>query len=492
MARDTILEIRKDGEQFLKSLNQEIYRNLAGLKKGSNLKAIYEAHPTLGDPSVFFSVKDISPKDEEEEKGLKLILSLLARSVIEGKTAKLRDEILAIETRDEIVLDYKTIPYRAALAEIKREPKRTRREEIEKKRREIVLGLEPLFLELFETTHNAASELGFSYINLCDEIEELNLNQLEEKARLFLKDTEYVYRDLLQWFLSKRMELKLKDVKWHDLYYLFNSFELKSEFPKMDLKALARKCLDEMGINVGESIKVDLSNRKGKTSRALCIPIEVPQNIMLLVYSVGGVEDYESFFYTLGIALLYGSRNPEDEFEFRRLIESASGEIFGVLFRNLLLQPKWLRRYLKLDTSSDFLRFLYLKQLMMVRYCSGKLVYEILLHKDEDFKSKSDYYRQILKEATFSEHSESDYLNTVDPFFHTASYLKGCTIEAGLRWYLRENFDEEWWRKKEAGDFICKMWKEGGRVTSQEISKRARFEQIDPAPLLRFFQEVFG
>src|ERR1700756_4473075 len=161
MSRDTILEIRKDGEGFLKALNEEIYRNLAGLKKGSNLKAIYEAHPTLGDPGVFFSVKDISPKDEEEQKGLKLILSFLARSVVEGKTAKLRDEILAIETRDEIVLDYKTIPYRAALAEIKREPNRTRREEIDKKRREIVLRFEPLFLKLFETMHSTSSELGF-------------------------------------------------------------------------------------------------------------------------------------------------------------------------------------------------------------------------------------------------------------------------------------------------------------------------------------------
>ncbi len=491
MASDTILEIRKDGERFLKALNQELYRNLAGLKEESNLKAIYKSHPTFADPDVFFSVKDILPRDEEEKKGLKLILNFLAHSFVESKTAKFADEILTIETRDEILLDYKTIPHRSAWAEIKREPKRVRREEIDKKRIETVLRLEPLFLKVFEIIHSAASELGFSYTSLCDEIEGLNLSEIEEKARLFLKDTEYVYRDLLRWFLLKRMELKPKNAKWHDICYLFNSFELRAEFPKRDLKALARRLLDEMGIETRDNIKTDLEERRGKISHSLCIPIEVPQNIMLSIYPVGGVEDYESFLHELGIALLYEYRNVEDKFEFRRLTESTSAEVFGFLFRNLLLQPKWLRRYLKLDADSNFLRLLHLKQLMMIRHYSGKLIYEIFLHKDEDFKSKSDLYRQILKEATFSEHSEADYLNDVDPFFHSASYLRSCIIEAELKLYLRENFDEEWWREKEAGGFIRKMWEEGGRITSEVISKRAGFEQLGLAPLLGFFREVF-
>jgi molybdenum-dependent DNA-binding transcriptional regulator ModE len=491
MPSDTILEIRKDGERFLKALSQELYRNLAGLKKQGDLKAIYKSHPTFGDPDVFFSVKRMSPKDEEEEKGLKLILSFLARSVIESKTAKLRDEILTIEATDEITVDRKAIPYRSAWAEIKRKLERVRREEIDKKRIEMVLRLEPLFLKIFEITHNAASELGFSYTSLCDEIEVLNLSEIEEKARLFLKDTEYVYRDLLRWFLLKRMELKLKDAKWHDLCYLFNSFELRAGFPKRDLKAIARRLLDEMGIETRDNIKTDLEERRGKISHSLCIPIEVPQNIMPSIYPVGGVEDYESFLHELGIALLYEYRNLEDKFEFRRLTEFTSAEVFGFLFRNLLLQPKWLRRYLKLDASDDSLRLLHLKQLMMIRHCSGKLVYEIFLHKDENFKSKSDLYRQTLKEATFSEHNGADYLNDVDPFFHSASYLRGYIIEAELKLYLRENFDEEWWREKEAGGFIRKMWEEGGRITSEVISKRAGFEQLGLAPLLGFFREVF-
>ena len=138
MGNDVIQEIRREGERFLREINTELYENLAGLKNGSNLKGIYKACPTLGDSSLFFSVKDILPKDKEEEKRLKLTLDVISRSIIGDRTARVRDEILTAESREELQIEGKTIPYRAAAAEIKKEPKRARREEINKKRNQQV------------------------------------------------------------------------------------------------------------------------------------------------------------------------------------------------------------------------------------------------------------------------------------------------------------------------------------------------------------------
>ncbi|HLE25537.1 MAG TPA: hypothetical protein VI935_07795, partial [Thermodesulfobacteriota bacterium] len=223
MNRDLIGEIRQYGERLLRELNEELYRNLAGLKKESNISPIYKSYQDLLDPGVFFSINSVSPKYNEEERGIKLLRGFLAKSIIERKTSTLKDKILTIETRAEIPLGSRGISYRSASAEIKREPRREIREEIDEKRCGIALKLNPLFLEALYTTHKTSSELGFLYTNLCDEIEGLNLNQLETNARLFLKDTEYIYRDLLKWFLLKRMELKLQDAKKHDLDFLFNS-----------------------------------------------------------------------------------------------------------------------------------------------------------------------------------------------------------------------------------------------------------------------------
>jgi len=506
MSIETIQEIRKGGEKLIKTLNGELYLNLAGLKRESNLEAIYKSHPDFREPDLFFSLRDRIPEDKEEKKveahcGVPLLLGFLARSSVGSKTAKAIDKILSTETEETIQVEKRRIPYRAAFAELRKEPKRTRREEIDKRRKEIVLKLNPFFLESLDRMEEASAELGFpSYISLCDEMEKLELSQLEEKAKLFLNDTEYVYRDLLSWFLFKRMELKLKDAKIHDLYYLFNSFELKANFPKRDLKSLAETLLKEMNLEIGENIKADLEERKGKTWEAFCIPIETPENIVFSIHPVGGIEDYESFFHGLGSALCYGYGEREDDFEFKSLREPASVETFAQLFKNLVFQPKWLKRHLKSDTNSDFLRFLYLRKLMTVRHYSGKLTYEMALHKDGDYKAKSHFYKETLQGATLSEHSEADYLVDMKPFFHTAcgelgrtaSRLKASIVEVWLENHLRERFDEQWWRAKEAGDFIRKMWQEGGRITSCGISERLGFEGLDLTALLASFQEILG
>ena len=127
-----------------------------------------------------------------------------------------------------------------------------------------------------------------------------------------------------------------------------------------------------------------------------------------------------------------------------------------------------------------------------MRYLSGSLIYELMLHKDEDFKGKSESYRQIMKEAVLCECKEADYVNNVSPFFFTASYLIASAIEPELSLYLMEKYDEEWWRTREAGDLILKLWKEGGRITSKEILKRVGFEELSFTPLLRSFQVVLG
>lgn len=496
MSKETIIEVRKNGENFLKALNEELYRNLAGLKRGSNLNSIFRSNPNLGETDLFFSVKDISPEKEKNvgaHCNVPLLSGFLARSFILSKTAKVIDIIFTMEAGQEILVERRTIPYRAAQAEIKKEPKRSRREEIEKRRKGIVLKLNPLLIELLDNMHSAPAELrSSSYTELCDEVEGLKLEELQEKAEVFLNDTEYVYRDLLGWFLFKRMELKLKEVKSHDLNYLLNSFELKASFPQIDLKSLARKLLNEMGIEIGENIRADLEQRKYKSREAFCLPIEPPQNIVFSIYPIGGIEDYESFFNGLGSALCYGYGERDDDFEFRSLREATSVEVFAQLFGNLVIEPKWIKRYLKSDTGSDFLRFLHLRQLVKTRYYSGKLIYEMALHKDEDFKSKSDFYKQMLQNATLCEHSEADYLSDVKPFFYTASRLKASIIEVGLRNHFRERFDEQWWRAKEAGDFLRKTWKRGGRITSQEISRSAGFEELDFAPLVKLFGEALG
>ncbi|GIW48458.1 MAG: hypothetical protein KatS3mg078_2335 [Deltaproteobacteria bacterium] len=76
-------------------------------------------------------------------------------------------------------------------------------------------------------------------------------------------------------------------------------------------------------------------------------------------------------------------------------------------------------------------------------------------------------------------------------FFRTATELKAYIMEAQLKTFLRERFDEEWWREKKAGDFIKRIWEEGSRLSSKDLSSMIGSGDIQTEPFLAFLQEFF-
>ncbi|MEZ4547009.1 MAG: hypothetical protein R3B51_04505 [Thermodesulfobacteriota bacterium] len=38
--------------------------------------------------------------------------------------------------------------------------------------------------------------------------------------------------------------------------------------------------------------------------------------------------------------------------------------------------------------------------------------------------------------------------------------------------YLKEKFDEEWWRVPDVGEFLKGLWRDGGRITFEELSAK--------------------
>lgn len=49
----------------------------------------------------------------------------------------------------------------------------------------------------------------------------------------------------------------------------------------------------------------------------------------------------------------------------------------------------------------------------------------------------------------------------VDPAFCVARYLRGWILEAQLKDYLYDRFDEEWFRNDRTGPFLMELWPPG-------------------------------
>lgn len=492
MNQNAITAICEASDRLLKELNLEKYNNLSGLKSGSDQEGIFRKYPEFRDPGPFLSIKESQPHDETEANGFRLILSFLARTFLDGRSAKLIDQILNAEFRALINHGKRPIHYRSVVDEIKNEPKKSIREELDSKRLEVVSRVNPQYLKLFEAFNRDSEELGFpTYMKLCDDTNCLGLSSLREKARAFLRDTDYIYRDLLKWFVLKRMEMKLEDLTLNDLRYLFSSFELRGHFPQSPLLLIAKRLFSEMGIEITKNLKIDSEKREGKISESFCIPLGVPKKILCSINPSGGVENYESLLKTLGKAMCYTHTDPEGSFAFRMLRDPTYLEIFSHLFKNLIYQPKWIKRYLRHDPGSDFLEFLLLRELNTVRYYCGRLVYEFLIHENIERKDRSEHYSQALREATLANHDQADYLIDIRPFFYSAVYLNASFIEVSFRSFLREAFDEEWWRKREAGMFFLNLWKDGGRITFRDIAEKCGLKEIDSTPLVINLQDIF-
>ena len=489
----TIQQIRSEGEKLLKSLTRERFLNHTGIKHDSDTAAIFSSNRDFEEPGLFHSLKEVSLENQELNTRNYLLRTFLANSFIDAKTSAATDRILTFGAVESIRAGRKTIPLRSAKAEVISEPKKHRRDEISLVQEEKLNQIMSALRLRLDTVSGCSETLGFAdYSALRDDIDRLNLDYLTDQAEQFLKDTGYISNDLLRWLFLKKMGLDLRDATFSDMTYLLNSDELKGYFPKRDLMSLARPILEESGLTTDMDIKLDTVKRKGKVVEGLFSPINPPLEVAVSIYPVGSVRDYESFLDSLGASLSYGFTETDRDFEIKFLREDALTRTFSELFKNLLLEPKWIKKYLRLDSDRDFTIFLYLRRLMSARVNAGRVLYEAELFGNPDSSDLPDVYRQIIENAAGCTVSGKNYLSDIDVRSTSAARFKGILAGIQLSGYLRETFDEEWWRVPAAADFLKSVWREGGLMTSEGLSEKIGVDKPDQRLLSRVFERVLG
>jgi len=490
MSKETIRHIRAEGEKAHKALSRELYLNYAGLKNKTDITGILKSFQDLLEPENFLSLKETRADTEEERNGIKLMSSFLAETILLSKTSQIRDGILDLEASSIFSVGKTKIPFRSSRAALLKKSKKQETQEILEKREAILSKLNQLYLRQYAYKQKDSHDLGFSsYLHMYETVEGLNTSELVEKAKEFIRDTEYISRDLLRWFFLKQMDLKLKDANLNNMFCLINSFELGS-LPKMKPFSLAKAILEETGLNPQAKIMFDGKKRKGHVADSICYASNPGVEILISTNSQGGVEDYESFLGSFGKSLSYGYTEQDEHFEYKCLREKSLLGLFSELFKNLIFEPEWIKKHLKQDVANDFLKFLYLRRLMLERILSAKLIYETALYQGQE--NKAEIYKEIMEIATHCKANKHDYLFDTEPHLSSADSFKATILEPQLRAYLIDNFDEQWWRARQAGELLVNIWETGGRASVNNISKTYGFEDTDIKDLSQIFEKVLG
>ena len=479
MSTETITYIRKEGERLFSALETELFTNLSGLSKKSGIQEIFNSYREFGESELFDSINEKAIKKDEKDCALNLLRAFLARTYTLSRSASHTDKLLSLEASLAIKIGKRKIPFRSALQKILNEPKKKKRDDILTHGSLALKELIPLLREIHYTISSASENLGFSnYKELTERACGIDIEKQTNVARAFIRDTEYVSREMLEWFFMKLMEIPLKDATSADLAFMLNSFDLEGGFSEKDYKVPAAMTLDDSGLVNRASVTADTEKRGSKAPGGLLFLTSPPQGMEVSIYPARGPYDYESYLSALGRALCYAFTQRDEHFEDKFLRDPSQTGTFSELFQNLMYERKWLDRYIDYERGSDFYKLLYLRRLMQVRSIAARTIYEELLYSGESAEDLTDSYKEITGKALHTQVDENNYLRIVDIREQVSSpgRFRGCLIEPCLSKYLSESYDEEWWRVREAGEYLKNIWKEGAKYDSNDLASTTGFD----------------
>ena len=117
-------KLREGVRQFLMEIEEKFYLNWVGKLDDINIVGIYKKYSDLFTSELIEKVKSLKPRNDEEKRLFKRLLSLLIMTYAEKETKELIEKKLNVEATSSFELNGKKIPYRATGPIMANEPDR--------------------------------------------------------------------------------------------------------------------------------------------------------------------------------------------------------------------------------------------------------------------------------------------------------------------------------------------------------------------------------
>jgi hypothetical protein len=472
---------RDQSDRFIADLNEEYYLHFAGLKDTLDIEQVYERYEDL--------------TRLETAQRLEGAPSELWRFACEGFLGNLTREHQAraaqVEASLEATVDGETVPYRMLRVVMSNEHDRDKRRRLEEERLRLLdEHLNPVYLEAAEIDRAAVLRLNApNYYELYKRFG-FRLDELGAECSELLDETEKLWEREGDKLFRARLGIGLDEARPWDVARLFRAPELDKLYPERQMVPALEATLADLGVDLRgqENVHLDLEARPSKSPRAFCAPIEVPGRVMLVIQPIGGKDDWEALFHEAGHTEHYAHASSSLGMEARRLGDMAVTEGWAMLMQHLVTDPAWLNRRLDVPRVEDLAHDGAVSLLYFVRRYAAKLLYEIEFFQADDMKQMRPRYAEILGDSLKLPVNPESYLDDIDGSFYVIGYLRSWALEAQLREFLRSEFDNDWFAKRDAGDLLRELWSLGQGPTADELLKDvtgARLEMASVAERIR-------
>jgi hypothetical protein len=465
-----------DADRFIAELDEEAYLHFSGQKETYELGAIYERHENLTKLDTALAL------GESVDHGRRI--RELWKFACEGYLGNFvsEEEERAAEAETMLVdVDGEQIAYRDLRPRMMNEDDRGKRERLEAARNEATEEhMNPLFLRRAEVVHRETERLGAAnYLELYKRFG-FELDDLAAQCRDFLDSTERLWDDVGNRFFRERIGMSLGEAERWDVARAFRGASWDKAFPGNRMVPALEHTLEGLGVdlNAQRNVELDLEDRPNKTPRAFCVGIEIPDRVILVIKPQGGPDDWHALFHEAGHMEHFANTSASLAAEERRLGDNAVTEGWAFLLEHIVMDPTWLTGMLDFPRAHEYVAEDAMQLLWMIRRYCAKLIYEVEFHATADKTSMRERYVELLTDALKVAPSRTDYLSDIDDGFYASQYLRAWAFEAQLRNYLRTQFGNAWFTRRDAGGLLQELWSEGQKPTADEILEEVTGDRI--------------
>jgi hypothetical protein len=482
----------RQAEAFVEARAWREWAFLAGLRPGRELVKLYdEDFPDFTSTDYW---ADLQALTAVEPRHLRRLSSLLAAAELEGRTREFAIQATRVEAQRSVDFEDTDVSWREAPARWALLAEVPRRHALEDSWRSVLKSeLNPGLQRWHEALRFELRPLGATdWLAFWSAQRELDQVGLSKQSESLLQGTADVYAHGLGIYLNQ-LELPLDDLWRSDVDWAFRAPRFDVAFAEIARMPALIHTLGDLGVELNQQSNVRLEY--GVWPGVRCLPVDVPQEIHVLLRKSGGWQDYARSLRGLGMAQHLAHTDPTLPLWQRWLGDDTPTVGYGLLIEGLIRDKNWLAARIEYTASEDFVAIAHLAWLYRVRRAAASAAYEQHLWSSDPGGSTAAEFEVALSSATRVRHFGDEYLRPLlgAPWctLGAAVWVRAEVFAAQLRTYLRREFDEEWWRSTRAARFIKdELWRPGRRHTAEELLGFMGLEGFDPSVLTAEFEEV--
>ena len=354
--------------------------------------------------------------------------------------------------------------------------------------RPFALNYWELLLEMLQ------EELGFeSYPDYCRRKKGIDYRHYYDVFKDILGETEALYFPAMERWSLKRFGHPLDELTRFDAINMLGLGEFDGLFPRKTLEELTSffrywniDLFDTPGLNM------ELGTEKGKSAQAICIILQAPDEVYVIMKPEGGWVDLETLWHEVGHGLAAAYTSSTLSVVDRDLATTFGlSESFAFLLQNLSMSTPFLKDHLKLSAEgvSDLAYYRALKELSVFRRYAAKFLSEYEMFSNGTLSDGTRYAELMLRHTGFYHQPESHLFDLV-PEFYCLDYLLGWMGEAVLEETLRDRWGSSWMFSTAAGRMLKAWWSVGNRDDLPLFLEQNALGPLTMGPLVKRWERV--